>query len=511
VVPCDGEGWTAACGVLSDEDPTNEYSLAFSPSLSSTQVSEYYQKIVQDGNFEDRDADAVQISNRLPSAPNWEGLLVAVRDRLHAPVGADVDEARALLNVLVWLRQLGVEENPKQATVFDTAGHVLHHFHAAVAAEDEGMQALCLLLFITANPAAAAPAQAGNSQTGHAALTKALAKADSPLLDELVELTVTYSSLDQLIAVQEARGKWDPLLKSLLQRLAKHKRAREFFGPQALVSNWWTLKEVLNEGGRLTALVRELDKDGALSNHVKGLSFGEVASVACYVLFAVEPDGDFIKWCREGLEGLDESSWVEALQAKHWGALVLIQLDKLGHAVRLQSKFVDAHLKLGEMILDNTLEKLEYLDDWDVLLKPLGNQGMRKGLRTKLLDAASSKDGQLPELFFSAYGPELIQHPGLASEDAVIRLFAPLVKSGTAWGLEWFKTVLTARSDVSAICGDASVSELLHSRIRDALAEDQSEDSDPSALRQVASALGIDWEETGNSDPKGEADEAPVD
>lgn len=496
-VPCDGAGWTAACTSLHERDPAAEFLPAFVPSLAPSEIATYFSEVVEASEFEADDLIAIRVSSALSEPPVWDSLLAEIRGRLAATVAAPAMEAEHLLEALIYLRHHGVVENAARAKAFNEGGHFLHHYHHAQAANNDRMRALSLHLYLLAKPSAAAPPAAGDSRTGHVAMMSTLADGSDSILSELEEVTVAFSTLDHLLEVYEARGDWDELLKALLLRIARREDAENFFRPSELCGNWKFLGEVFEDDrDQALALVSKADREGALSGSVANEEFaGDAITLACFILWHGSPGDAFIEWCTNGLESLDRDVWIAGLTGETYGALLLLAMINKGHAVKLKAQYADAHAALAEKVISGTITELGFIEHWPKLLKPLGSHGVRKGLRSNLLQFARNADGDLPELFFSAYGPELEGMTALATVDTVNQLFAPIVNAKSAEGLAWLDSVLQSRSKVKATCSDKAKSEMLHSRITDALRDEEQIEGFHSLLLSVAGTLGIEKEE----------------
>lgn len=426
----DAEGWVAACVILGEADPARWK--CFQPATRSSEPSKYFAALVERGDLDEAHLSAILVTAGTATPPDLKGVLAAVRTRLDASSNPNVSpsEAMQVLRCLLELRDLGVEEDPKEAKTFDEAGHYLHHLERQQSSPDPAGTALCVFLSLLARPGAGKPPTVGNSDAGHAHLIRILGEADEDIVGELCNLARRFGSLDKFLDIRRTRKEWDPLVAACIRTLARGQNAASFFEIASLVGNWSVIDSAFNEDNPTFAdLVSIVDDDGRLGNAIMEGPFAILdTGLYCAVADREGCADAFLLWCKEGLEQAPLDDWTEALDDKNYGVELLLDLAELGHCPDLEASFIDAQIEHAGKLVDGQ-QPHRGSDHWATLLGAL-RQGLRAEFRRRLLEFAFDRRGSFSKAFFAVFGDELKLCDGLLTEsDTPSKLFGPLVRT----------------------------------------------------------------------------------
>jgi hypothetical protein len=201
-------------------------------------------------------------------------------------------------------------------------------------------------------------------------------------------------------------------------------------------------------------------------------------------------EGDFQKWCQNGIKDVDRQSWLKHL--KTGGYLIRLMVDLLERGVELEPGlgYQDALSDHGKSLLSAPSVPKSIQGRTNYLTVPLSVTA-RRMLSRRLYDSAVAADGDIAPGFLEVYGGEVFNTDFLPHvRDAPYRLFTPILSKRNAPALSVLADLLEGNPKVMENF-DSDTAEDFRLRLRDALDGD-AEDEASTPIGRIAEALNVE-------------------
>ncbi|WP_417737037.1 P-loop NTPase fold protein [Rosistilla oblonga] len=446
-LPFQGEKWITASTEIESADNEETYWSRLRPSGKIEDVLEAFVSKVASGEFSATDVVAIKVTEKCTLKCDWQPLCTAIKDRLDSGQSATGAECSNLCQALFQLEAMGVEASTSTQTTLCRSGHLLHHFHQAKSQNNASGQASIVLSFVRKYPNLKKTTTAGNSDTGHQMLVATMSETDDEVATELHSLATRYGLLPDLLKVIQESDEPHALLIAVLKLVADSDSPELVFSPNVISDNWSSLRAQLNEKGTITRfqnLVGTLAKANGLCECLQDAGFGPEASLLYLdtIRGAKGAIPEFVKWLRDGLQGMGKDEWLADLVGNNANCAVCIELSQQGNAPELTISFADALRDHAEAIVKGKDIPTAWIaKKWSVVVGCIDDaSGTRKVLREHLIDIASSAKGAISDEFFDMYGSEIDDSRILAAQAHVLsRFFTPLISENHERGLSWIE------------------------------------------------------------------------
>ncbi|MBA2116719.1 P-loop NTPase fold protein [Bremerella alba] len=499
-LPITAEAWPSACDFLAKADTEGKYWKFIRPKEAFAAVSSVIEPTVSARQFKEREITTIRVTSLSPIKSSWNAVVNAIRQRLDAGANVDPNEACLLFRGLFVLKSLNSAEATSLLKQLADNGHTLHHFHRANAEGHHNGKATSLFAFLRERPGAKKPGTAGNSDEGHKNLHAILSSNDADVASRLLALLRQFGEISLLLRIASVRSKYDSLICLGLRDVAEADEAEHVFTPPLILESWKELRSALNDSsdeGRFTTLVGRLAHSTSLCQSIQdadgGFSTSNFELYLSVIEGAKEELPEFAQWCKSGLERLLSDDWTAQLAGFFSCCRLALHLVKQGKSPELKTGFSDAlathaqSLLAGKDVPPNDLRAA-----WRKLLDCLCEEATRKELRTRLIDAAATKDGTQAASFFELYGDEISDAESLvAHNQIVLRLFSPILRERNVVGLNWLDEILDAHPDLLDKVSDKTAVKAFENRLRDCMTEPVEDEAQP-IIKRIATTLGIE-------------------
>ncbi len=444
------------------------------------------------------------MTNESPIDCNWDSLAQTFGQRLNAGQNPSNDEAYLILTGLSHLWQYGVATVQSELKRLADEGHLMHGLHQAHSQNHIGCMACYIVMFLEQNPKATKPPSVGNADAGYDSLTTLLNTDDNDLATHIINILGTHNNLDILFTIVDERGSYDPLIIRCLRIVADSKTPETLYKPRVIINYWINLSEYLKDDespDRPDRLIRHLCiKSNLIEEVQKGENAFNHNNAGLYVKIleasSSESLDSFRKWCRNGLETMNNDEWKLDLDNKADALNLVLTLIETGTAVKLKLPYKDALVEHAKDILNKKIKLPDnIISKWSKVLNVLGSGDIRKTFRRELLDTAMNQSGKREDGFFRMYGEEISKQDILSEEKMVVhKLFTPLVKERSIGGLRWLNDVFANNPNILEKYTDTASVQDFRERIQDELGKSV-DDEAHDLIASIANILLIEPEE----------------
>lgn len=502
ILPVDAQGWIDACSHIKTQE--KRYWSHLKPNVQFDELSQLLCEAVTNGHFSGENLAVIQVTNESPLDCNWDSLVQTFGQRLNAGKNPSNDEANFILTGLSHLRQYGVATVQSELKRLADEGHLMHGLHQAQAQNHIGAMAGYICMFLEQNPEATKPPSVGNSDAGYESLTTLLNTDDNDLATHIISILSTHNNLDLLFTIVDKRGSYDPLIIRCLRIVADSETPETLYKPRLIIDHWTNLSEYLKEdefADRSDRLIRHLCMNSNLTEEAqKGENGFNYNNAGLYVKIleasSSESLDSFRKWCRNGLEAMNNDEWKLDLDNKADALNLVLTLIETGTAVKLKLPYKDALVEHAKDILNKKIKLPDnIISKWSKVLNVLGSGDIRKTFRRELLNTAMNQSGNRKDGFFKMYGEE-ISKPDILSEEKLVvhKLFTPLIKERSIGGLHWLKNVFSNNPKIIENYTDSASIQDFRERIQDELGKSV-DDEAHDLIASIANILLIEPEE----------------
>lgn len=494
-LPVDVDGWATICEYVATEWHRKFWKF-IRPGPEFADIVARIIEVINNDQVEETHLKLIEVSGASRKQSDWDDVVASLRQRMDASHNVGYEPAVWLLRTLWLLRKLGNRNAGVAIKELSRDGHLMHHLHGASGVPDRAVW--FVFVFLEQCPEAAKPPAVGNSEQGFRILQRFLASEDETFAKLFLELVDDEDCLSLLVTITDERQQYDSLIRLCLRQIAKGEEPSRLFTSDLILEKWVSLKDAMNtehEPHIFSDLVAQLSKSTDLCTKLIGDNRGFVAeNIELYapIVEAGEcSSSNFGNWCKNGLEGVDESIWRKDLGEECVALQFLLGLRDRGHVAALGHRFSDALEDHGKALAKGSEVPSEELGmRWADVLELL-NDSTRAMLRERLLKIAIEMDGDISSAFFEVYGMELAD-PEIVAGDrrSVSNLFSPIVKRKHNAGLAWLIEFLSSNSKFLDDYENPHAVKDFKARVSETASSDLDDES-RALIKKLAAALGI--------------------
>ena len=497
-LPGDAAGWCAMCTDLSNMDE-HWWSL-FKPQIDFKEISEHLCESTKNGEFNEKTIGVIRVTQASGIVTNWDGLIGAIESRMNADQNCPTAEAKVMLDALALIQENGYNVEQHLTRLADS-GHLLHHLYNAKEGGDNDSIALILVRFfekVKSGTVAQHPGQAG---AGQDYVNTLLSGSDENILTNFLNILRNENKLGLLFEIMDARDRC-AFIDESVRTIASDEDVRpSIFSPDIMMSRWLVLEDILGEGEEANSfdifikdLCSETLLEKAIMQNDKGFENenARLYNIICSQITSKKTR--FKTWCKQGLLSPDRDMWKSELEEDGDLLTLLVTLTKSGIKVDLQQPFQDALENYADAILNGGAPLNEWLlSVKEEIFNSLDDE-LRKALQSELVRMALRSPNNSSNMgFLKLYGDEIVLADELTKHvDDVAGWFSDLVKNQDVVGLEFIKSVLSARTDIFTILQNKGQVKAFYQRIESAFT-DETEKDDEKKMRfnEIANLLGL--------------------
>lgn len=495
--PTDARGFVELCSRIYLSDPGAEFWASVKPAVSSEEIANAIQAMIEAGELSMKYASAIQVFKSTLADFPWRKITQPIYgSRLGNSGGLALPgpEICASLQTLWILKDV----DPKVDNMLDQScqqGHILHHLHQANAIKDKDATAWCIFTYLTKVPAASTSPAFGNSEGGFNYLTQFLNDPDTnkELNLLVINLIEKYSDLQFFFGVIDAAPSAKRWVIECLKETARRKTAPALYKPEIVIGRWPLLLDELTDD-ESDSLFKVLIVETGLIKAIceRGFDRNEGRLYAAVVRNLASDHPEFLKLCQDGLRQVSTEAWATELVSEKGIADLVVDMLDANYEVDLETPFQDALVEHAKGVLSGAVKPTYLHEHWSKLPSALGKPYSRKALHRTLCEVLEDRDGEINEDFFGLYGNE-VADPEVLRDDtrAISKLFTPLLNRRNAKGLNWLSNILERHSGLlDGYKPEDSVQDF-RDRIRIALQNDPHDPASP-FIQKIANVLRID-------------------
>lgn len=491
------KGYIEACAFLSDKDIEGKYWPLIVPQSDKDQIAIELGELAKTDEFSRRHLLAIRVMKAGQVKIDWDSLIQEIGNRIRTSAHYSPQIVGVQLNILWDL----IQDDSRALQLIKLIAHegyLIHHLSRAKSDIEAG--AWCILSHSSVYPDFRLPNQVGDSESGKTFLSQIFAQPDQHkyITSQLIKLLTSTDKRSLLYEILDHSTDSKDWIGTAFTIAAKSSDSLKFFPPEEVIKRWAYFCKVIDES-TYDKLFGKLVKDSDLVVMITSIEFK--ITDACLYATIIENGGaqidDFTKWCVLNLQQIEIGTWKTELGREGDLLDLVISLVDQNVVVNLESPYQDAVDNHARSLLEGNVKVDRLAGRWTSLLNPLASH-RRKNLRSRIINAAKERDGDLPLQFFELYGEEIIDKDALSADGIVLNLFTPLIRNKNAMGIEWLIKVIDKYPDLLA---DEEQSDIKEFRDRVAELFVDHEHSSQTQVESIALKLGIHKpdEEQGNS------------
>jgi hypothetical protein len=443
---------------------------------------------IDDLSIADEDIRAMPILKQEFTNRDWDPAVDAIDPKLSVTERADSQKIRILLKWLAQMSADGSQSAAKSLLTIASNGGVLHWLQFANEQEDEETLAICAAIFMHYRPNLTQPSPPrGTSAAGYQKLMDLVDSDDSEFARALLASLREVGELSDIVRIVDEHRP-APLLRTCLRIVADEGEILSVLSVETFVDRWAEFRGYLNgdDRSRFESTVSSLVLDADLARIVRESPFATDRAGLYIVISDTAVDGDWVRWCSDGLNSLTDDTWREELSG---GDVLSLALTQGQRGLKLRGGFQDALVELAKEYLTggSSITGLEtHKSDLFAVCEK------REVLRTRLLDEACDRDGACDNAFFEFFGDELMDAKSLQETSHVVtRLFSPLVRERKIGGIVWLTRTLGTQPQLLHALDEAQVEDF-RDRIRDSFGATDIDQETRAQITELGRAIGVE-------------------
>ncbi len=494
-LPLDAENWIDICPLIAEQE--SSFWPMFMPQAKFADISNSLRQKLDDESLA-HVLPTLKVTQATPMRCDWTILVEDFEERLGTSMSSDSEKATVFLEGLSLLRRFDCDEADVALKRLVDDGDMTHNLYVAHSQKDTKTVARCLIVFLEQRPGAEKPNVAGKSEAGYKILSELLDTDDTVLGKLIVQTLIDEDNLGLLLRVINTREHFDPLIIRCLRIIADGDTPEVLYTTPVVIDMWVDLVDLLDEEEpivkRFNKLIEHLCQNLSLIEEVQEAGF-QHDNVGLYLIISRNfLSTSFMKWCRDGLQALDASTWESELNEEEDALALLLEIQDAGTAIELRQAFQDAVVKHAISVLMGSVVPSDNLISLKTKVLDALSEAAHTILRNRLRDAAIDQNGKCADRFFDIYGDEITDANTLTNSKATVSgLFSPLVREKSVGGLRWLNGVLSNEPNILDNFKDKAATKDFLERLESepVLGEGEAHE----LITELASKLGIELSE----------------
>jgi hypothetical protein len=481
------KGYIEACASLSDKDINGKYWPLIVPQADIEQIATELGELAKTDEFSRRQLSAIRVMKAGEAKIDWGSLITEIGNRLRTNVHYSQQIVGVQLNILWDLNQ---DDSRALQLIQSLAqqGYLIHHLSGAK--NNNEVVAWCILSHASIYPDFSLPNQVGDSENGKTFLNQIFTQPDQykEITLQFIELLTSTGKRSLLYEILDHSPDSRNWIGTAFTIAAERSDSPNFFPSEEVIKRWEFFYEVLDEN-TYNALLGKLVEVSDLVDKVISNKF-EI-KYACLYANIIDNGGvqndEFTQWCIQNLQQIEMATWKSELEQEGDLLDLIISLVDQSIAINLESPYQDALEDHAKSLLEGKVKVDRLSDCWKSFLFPLPSH-RRTNFRSRLINAAKDRDGDIPPVFFELYGEEIIDKNALRGEGVILNLFTSLIRNKNARGIDWLLVVVEKYPDLFA---DEEQSDIKEFRERVAELLMDQENSSQTQVESIARKLNI--------------------